>query len=651
MGIVADLTLIVIAALVGGFVAHTLRQPLILGYILAGILIGPHTAGPTVEGLHDIEMLAEVGIALLLFTLGLEFSFGELKRLSRVTFIATPLQIALVGSITYFFAIWLGLAFSDAVWVGSAVSLSSTMVVLKTLAARDSADSHAGRLMLAILIAQDLAVIPLILIVPQIAGEALNFGLLVSAIGKSALFLMALFIIGTKILPWAFSRISRFGSRELFFLATLAVALGSGFVFYKLGFSFALGAFVAGMLLSETDFNHQALSDVSSLRDLFGLIFFASVGMLFDPQFFLDHFAEIGLLTGLTIISKAIMIGGILHLFGSPRSLCTMVGLGLSQVGELAFVLASTGSRLNQLSADSYSMIIAVTVLSMILTPGLFSLGARFSRRDLEAAHWMRPGAQKIRLENHVVIIGGGVVGQYLAQILSALERPYVVIEIDYKSVTQMHDKGINVIFGDGSHRSILETAALERAKLAVITTTNDKLLTALLSEIRQLNQDIRVVVRVAELDDINQVASLDVYEIVQPQMEVGLEMIRQALLALGHRETEIFTMLAQLRASRYRSVENMHELIVANARRLRASQLLEFIWVEVAADSELVGRSLRELAFREKYGISIAAIIHNDDFVSNPDPNLCLSKGDLLGALGTESHLREFARTVKRES
>lgn len=553
MGIAADIIAIVIAALIGGFVAHLLRQPLILGYILAGILVGPYTAGVTVRNIQDIERLAEIGVALLLFTLGLEFSFGEMRRLARVAFLVAPLQIGMCLGAGYALAILLGLSSSDAIWIGGAITLSSTMVVLKTLSARGELDSSAGRIMLAILIAQDLAVVPLILLMPQLAGEKVDFSALAFAVVKSSLFLVGMYLAGTRLIPRIFKLVAAIRSRELFFLATLAVAFGAGIISHELGLSFALGAFVAGMLLSETDFNHQALSDVSSLRDLFALIFFVSIGMLFDPQFFVDHALTITILVFCVLACKIAIIGSTIRLFGYQAPLAISSAFGLSQIGEFAFVLLKEGLASNTLSHPTFSLMIAVTVVTMMLTPGLYWLGSRLSMAAGRAKapvplHFERPSP----LSGHVIIIGGGTVGRYVARVLAALGRPHVVVEYNHKVITHLRNQSVTVLFGDASQRIILEAAGLASASLVVITTRNDQKLPTLISEIRSIRDTVPIVARVEDIEETKDLALSRIDEVVQPQLEVGLEMVRQALLTLRLEEREITSLLRQLRAERY---------------------------------------------------------------------------------------------------
>jgi CPA2 family monovalent cation:H+ antiporter-2 len=392
------------------------------------------------------------------------------------------------------------------------------------------------------------------LVLPQLSGERIDYLAIGSALAKSLAFLVGMYVAGTKLLPRIFTQIANQGSRELFFLSTLGFAFGAGFLSHQMELSFALGAFVAGMLLSETDFNHQALSDVSHLRDLFAVIFFVSVGMLFDPMFFVDHIGVVAALVGALLLAKACIIGLIVAVFGYGVSSALGVGFGLAQVGEFAFVIINVGRSTGDLSGESYSLMIAITVVSMILTPAVFAVGARV-KRVMEK----RSGSASLDFESlpelerdHVVIIGAGVVGRYVARVLGSLQRPYIVIESDYKIALQLRDSQVPVVFGDATRRPILEAAGVNQCALVVVTSTNDQILPVIISELKRIRRDAVVVVRVEEVEDLQMLASLSVQEIVQPQFEVALEMVRQSLLALKTDESEIFALLGQLRADRY---------------------------------------------------------------------------------------------------
>src|SRR6056297_3559060 len=316
MGIAADIVIIVVAALIGGFIALKVRQPLVLGYILAGIVIGPFSGGISVSDPHQLEKLAEIGVALLLFALGLEFSLRELKPVRHVALIGGPIQILTTIGYGYLIGRWFGWEAGPSLWMGGLISISSTMVILKTLMAQGMMGTLSSRVMIGILIVQDLAVVPLLILLPQITNPAAGLPLLGFAVVKSIIFLAIMLILGTRLLPFLLMRVARWNSRELFLLTNMAIGLGIGYGTYLFGLSFAFGAFVAGMVLSESDYSHQALADIIPLRDMFGLLFFASVGMLLDPAFLLDNISMVLILVVLTVFGKALIFGTVSSLFG-----------------------------------------------------------------------------------------------------------------------------------------------------------------------------------------------------------------------------------------------------------------------------------------------------------------------------------------------
>lgn len=652
MGITTDIIYIILAALLGGLVAHALRQPLIFGYILAGIIVGPFTGGITVTHVEDIEMLAEIGVALLLFTIGLEFSIGELRRLARISFIGTPLQILLCSLAAYGLVIAVGLPSRDAVWMSAAIALSSTMVVIKTLSVRGMLESSTGRLMVAMLIAQDLAVVPMMLILPQLSQEQIDWMAIATELIKAAVLLGAMLYAGTKLVPRLFSLIAAQGSRELFFLGTLGVVFGAGALSHELGLSFALGAFLAGMLLSETDFSHQAMADISSLRDLFALIFFASVGMLFNPHFFVENIGTIITLTAGVVILKAAITSGVVRLMGYSARTSSGVGFGLSQVGEFAFVIANAGLASGGFSKDSYSLMLSVTLLSMILTPGLFWIASRTksARRSLDVEPPHVEENKVSNLQGHVVICGGGEVGQYVAAVLSGLNRPNIVIDWNLKVVTQMRDRGLEVLFGDCSRHEMLAAAGVARASLVVLTTTTDVATPEIIREVRAMNPEVPVVVRVHQAESAEQLSTFKLDDIVYPDLEVGIELVRQSLLSLGENESQIVLVLGQLRTGRYALGPGFGERRVMDPGTVNATRFLEILWHTVEGDSELRGRTLQELQLRTRFGVSVVAAIRSEEFIATPRADFAVQEGDLLALLGSGAQLKSFRSQVREQ-
>lgn len=644
MGIASDLVYIVLAALLGGIIAWKFGQPLIIGYILAGIAVGPHTGGPTIGDAHDIEMLAEIGVALLLFALGLEFSLKDLRKLARIVFLATPIQLALSGLGGFQIARLLGLAPMESVWFGSIVAMSSTMVVLKCLDARNSLNTEHGRVMLGVLIAQDLAIIPLMLILPQISGDTIGYEAIIYGLFKSLLFLAAMYVIGTRFFPWLFSVIADWRSRELFLLCTLAVALGVGYAGHALGLSFAFGAFVAGMLLTETDFSHQALSDISSLRDVFGLLFFVSVGMLFDPMYLISNFGVVLCVVTTIIVCKTLSVALALALLGYRGITPWIAGFGLSQTGEFAFLLAQAGTRSGSISADVNSLVIAVAVLSMILTPALFPLSTWLYKtalrlRGKEAAPVTAVPPESIK-RNHVVIIGGGVVAKKVAGVLALVGIEHVIIELDFLTGNALKNKLTEVIFGDASHPVILGAASITEARLAILTVTDINLTMRILAGIRAMNPALRVVVRVQEVEDAGKLKDFGIKKIVQPQSEAALEILRQTLLTLGFTEGKVFHLLTQVRAKNYVATEGN---LAKSLKSFASAKLLDISLHEVMENDTIVGNNLIELKLRERFQISVVGILRGEEFFPNPKPDMTIQTGDILALVGMSQELAKF--------
>jgi len=543
MGIASDITIIVIAALIGGLIAQRLKQPLILGYILAGIAVGPHTGGLTIHDIRDVEFLAQIGVALLLFALGLEFSFRSLKPVRAVALIGTPIQMVLTIVFGYGMGRWLGYSSVDALWLGSLISLSSTMVILKTLMARGLMGTLSSRVMVGMLIVQDLAVVPLMIILPQLSNPQAGLPLVAWAALKALAFLVLMVAIGTRVIPGLLVYISRWNSRELFLLAVTAIGLGVGYATYLFGLSFAFGAFVAGMVLSESDYSHQALSDIVPLRDIFGLLFFVTVGMLFDPVFLWQHLGEVLLLVAIILIGKGLIFALVVSSFGYRNVIPLAVALGLSQVGEFSFVLDGVGLSSHSISHDLYDLILNTTIFTMLLTPPLSALTAPlyalrkkwFHHEPLHTINIPDTG-----LHDHVVVAGGGQTGKYVAQVLLAHHVPVVVIELNNQQMVEVQKAAIPLVFGDASKHLVLEAADIGRARLLIITIPGLITVKGIIEEALSLNPRLHVVARSGGLEQMRLLREIGVHDLVQPEFEAGLELTRQALLALGVDNAEV---------------------------------------------------------------------------------------------------------------
>ena len=648
MGIAADIIILIVTAFCCGLLMQRLRQPLILGYLLAGVILGPYTGGMTVVERHDIELLAEIGVALLLFALGLEFSLKDLRPVKYIALLGTPIQILLTIALGFAIGRLLGWEWLPSLWFGALISLSSTMVILKTLMNQGWLGTLSSKVMIGMLIVQDLAVVPLMIVLPQMNDPAAGLGTLGIAAIKAALFLLTMLLLGTKLLPILLRHIARLGSRELFLLAITAIGLGVGYATYLVGLSFAFGAFVAGMVLSESDYGHQALSDIIPLRDLFGLLFFASVGMLLDPMFLFNNLGQVLTLVVLVSFGKGIIFALLAKVFRYRNVVPFAVGLGLFQIGEFSFVLARVGVSTGSISNDFFSLVLTVAVVTMVLTPLLSGQTARlyslkkkwFRRESLELINFPNE-----RLLDHVIIVGGGRVGMQVASVLARLTTSFVIVEIDQHRVDQARAAGYPVVYGDGSHEVVQEALAMADASLLVITTPGIVVARAIIQNARKVNNRIRVVSRIADPAFFEIFKELGVTDLVYPEFETGLEITRQALLHLRisapeiQRQTE--AMRQQLLAPQLAESAEYRTLGQMRA----AEQHFDLQWVRLEANNILLGKSIGESEIRKRTGASVVGIIRDGELVANPEVGFCFKQNDMVAIIGSDKARESFDR------
>jgi monovalent cation:H+ antiporter-2, CPA2 family len=653
MGIAADIVIIVVAALIGGTLAHALKQPMILGYIVAGVFVGPYTGGVTVSEVRNIELLAEIGVALLLFALGLEFSLTKLKPVRAIALAGTPIQILLTILYGYGIGLLLGWEWLPSVWLGALAALSSTMIILKTLMNQGLLGTLSSRVMIGMLIVQDLAVVPLMIILPQLNNPQVGLPLLGLAALKAALFLVLMILLGTRLLPRVMAAVARWNSRELFLLAITAIGLGIGYLTYLAGLSFALGAFVTGMVLSESDYSHQALSDIIPLRDLFGLLFFTSVGMLLDPLFLFAHWRTVLLLVTLIGIGKGLIFAALAAVFRYGNVVPLAVGLGLFQIGEFSFVLARTGLSTGSITNEMYTLVLCTAIISMILTPfasgltaPLYTLRRRWFRHEpLQTINIPEAG-----LKGHVVIAGAGRIGQHVANVLRCLELPFVLIELDYRRFDQGKTAGFPIIYGDAAQKIVLEAAQTEKAGLLLITAPAIVVSLEIVLQARQLNPNLDILARAEGLEQMKDLYEKGVDKVIQPEFEAGLEITRQALLHLRLPASEVMRYTDALR-------KDQCSLLTADDDELKRIALLvdsgslELERLILDHRSPLNSRTIGEAAIRTHTGASVVGVTRRGVFLPNPGPEFRFEQGDSIAVIGKYDQIESFRRLAGTDS
>ncbi len=557
--LIVDLVFAVLAAFVGGVVAQRLGQPVILGYLLAGVALGPFTPGPTAD-VRSVQVLAEMGVAFLMFALGAEFSLGELRRVGRTAGLGGILQIAISLLIGPLLARFLGLSFTQGLFVGALLALSSTVVVLKILMARGEQQSLHGRVALGILIAQDLAVVPMVVLLPALVGGSTHVLTdLVIAVAKAAGIIAVSYLVGVRAVPWLLSHASVSRTREVFVLGVVALALGTALLTEFAGLSLAFGAFLAGLVVAESEYRTQVIAEVLPLRDLFVALFFVSVGMLVNP---IVIARQIGLLIPLllAVIVVKVFVGTlVVLLLGMPGRAALLTGLSLAQVGEFSFVLAKIGVDRGAIPSALFDLTLALALITIVLTPALLRAAPALLRGIVRLpgvrANWIDPIEEDVMAEGmrrHVVICGYGRVGRELADALAKRELRYVIVEYNPAIVRELRKMGAPVIYGDAANPVVLEHANVGQASLLTVLVPDAVTVERAVQNARTLNPSLRIIARAAQPSDVERLRRAGAHEVVQPEFEAGVEVIRLVLRRYGISDRELSHLLAGRRTAFY---------------------------------------------------------------------------------------------------
>lgn len=557
MGIVGDLAAVLGAALAGGLAAYLTRQPVILGYLVAGAIIGPFGLG-LVRDISTVQSLAEFGVALLMFTVGVNLSRAELRAVQRVAILGGAFQIGTTLLAGIGTGVLLGWGLAQAILFGCVIALSSTAIVIKTLSDRGELDSLRGRIMTGILIVQDLSIIPMMVLLPLLGEPPSNvFPDLGLAILKAVVFMGAMFLLGTRLIPWIIERIMRTRSRELFLLSILALVLGTALVTRLFDLSLALGAFIAGLVISESKFGAQALAEVVPLRDIFALLFFASIGMLTDPRLVLQDLPAVALIVAIIVVSKWAFSFLATGLSGYDGRTAFLVGAGLIQIGEFSFLLARLGLDKQIISYEVYNLILASAIFTILLTP-LSIAGSPFlypvlcRLRPLRTLLESRSAPQVFdksgRLANHAVVCGYGDVSRHLVEVLRQRKFVCLIIDLDPYVIEDLRRQGLPCVYGDCANPYVLSLAGLDRARVLVLTVPDPMVVETAMKNALQINPRLDIVARARGGTRLAPPGAHGFLEIVEPEFEAGLEIMRHTLHRFGISSPEIQYLISTLR-------------------------------------------------------------------------------------------------------
>jgi CPA2 family monovalent cation:H+ antiporter-2 len=624
------------------FVFRRLRIPAVAGYLVVGVAFGPGALGLVSDG-ESIEAMAEIGVLFLLFTTGLKFSLEDLGKMRLWVFGAGGLQVLITLVVMAVVGPLLGVSVQVGALFGCLIALSSTSVVAKLLEERGDLSAPHGRYGMSLLLFQDLAVVPMVLLLPLLAGADDTVGAAMLGVGETLLTLVGIFVAARFIYPWIMDHVVRAQSRELFTLTTVSVALGTAFLVGKAGVSLELGAFLAGIVVSETEYGREILDSVTPLRDVFSSLFFVSIGMLVTPVLWVQEpLLTLGLAVAV-MLGKAILIGGLALVFGFSLESALLAGLGLAQLGEFSFILAREAMTYDLLHDEWYQIFLSVTVLSMTLTPLLMLAAPRLARRlqrrglgrdCLVPEQSVGDGCDGLR--DHVIIVGFGLQGQSVARVLGQIGVPYVAVEMNPLTVRSMRAKGTRIMFGDAGRDYVLRHARVDEAKVLVSSVPDPARARQVVSEARRLNPDLFIVARARYLGDVEPLSELGADEVLPEEFETAIEMVGRVMETYGVPPRAVEREQDFIRREHYSLLRS-----APSGRRQGPSlrSLLKGVDVEevtLTLQSPAVGRSLRELELRARTGVTILGIERGEHLVSNPSPDEALLAGDVLILFGT---------------
>ncbi len=634
-----SLEMIFIASAVVILLLYKLKIPSLVGFIIAGIIIGPHGVG-LIKDVHFIQILAEIGVILLLFTIGIEFSLTKLVRIKKAVLggggAQVVLTIAASAALTY-------VAIRDtntSLFFGFLYALSSTAIVLKLLAERGEIDSPHGHTMVGILIFQDLCIVPLMLLIPVLSGDAVDPLDVAIKMGKAALIIIVVLLSSRWIVPALLHQVVRTRSRELFLTTIILLCLGIALLTSRFGLSLALGAFLAGLIISESEYAHQAMSDILPFKDSFMGLFFVSIGMLMNTEFLADNSLVIAQVVGLIFGLKVVTGLAAASLIGNSLRSALITGLGLAQIGEFSFVLAIAGKSVGLISDDYYQIFLSSSVITMIMTPFILNMSpvisewvtkqpvvSRYAGKRREAVH----DGKHRKKHDHVIIIGFGLNGRNLATVLKEAEIPYVVLEMNSDTVRDMRKKGEPIYYGDGSSKEILHEMGIEKARLLVVAISDPISTRRIVSIARQASPHIYMIVRTRYLAEVEDLKALGADDVIPEEFETSIEIFSRVLHRYSFPRNAILDMVDKIRSGSYTALRNVEVQRRHLFEKYEWLPEIEIDGYRIPDGSHLADKTIKELQIRKKTGVTVIAVRREKSVHTTPEPDFRLKEGDYI--------------------
>ena len=647
-GILKDIVIIFALSTVVNLVFNKIKVPAIIGYLITGIIAGPHLL-KLIQSPHDVEVMAEIGVILLMFTIGLEFSLNHLLKIRRTVFFGGFVQLTLTALLMMFFSRFYSIPWSGALFIGFLTALSSTAVVLKILQERSELTSNTGRTIVGILIFQDIILVPMMLFTPLLGGGKADVpGELLILFVKTVGIIAFIYVGNRWLIPKLLRVIAMTRSQELFMMCILLILLSVALLTYQIGMSLAFGAFIAGLMISESEYSHNAFSDLMPFKDVFTSFFFVSIGMLLDLNFVVSNMWLIIGTVLLVIFIKTLVAGFTAFVLGHTFSGTVVIGLSLAQVGEFSFILAGLGLASNIISVFNYQLFLAVAVISMAVSPFMIKASKPLAALagHLPLPRFLVEGIFPVKeveisgMENHIVLIGKDSRVIKLAAMIRHMGLKFISVIFDPVLSKKQIDKGFLAIYGDAVDEPTLRRAYVQTAGLVVVSVGDLIGAMAIVDRVRHLNRHAYILVRTKHVADIEEIYKLGADQVIPEEFETAIDFFERVLARYLIPRIDIETAVAHIREDNYG--EFREEKPEKKFAALHDIPNIEIIAITVESSSTFSGKSIIETDLRNRYGVTLLALKRGDSIIEHPDPSTIIEPLDIVYILGKPEEIAE---------
>ncbi|HOK01222.1 MAG TPA: cation:proton antiporter [Spirochaetota bacterium] len=646
MNILQELIIIFTLAVIVVYICNRLNIPSIIGFLITGVFAGAGFFGIT-SSPHDVNILSEVGIILLLFTIGLEFSLKNLMQIGKTVLLGGAFQV--IATIIIFAVIVIhSTTLNKALFYGFITALSSTAIVMKIYQEKLQLDTPHGRVVLAILIFQDIIVVPMMLITPILAGIETNSGnSFLIFLGKSLGLIIFVIAMLKWIVPWLFYQLTKTRSKEIFILGSVVTCFSVAGLTYYIGLSLELGAFLAGLIISETEYSYETMGNIIPFRDIFASIFFISIGMLVDISFILQNWVMV-FAGGLTVIFlKFLAATAVVILLGFSLRTSCLVGFALSQIGEFSFILSRVGYDYKLLNINEYQIILAISIVTMVISSFIInysnSLIENFMKKSFMiwidkftySRNKIKKEPEDLRITDHLIVIGFGINGRNVSRSARIAGIPYIVIETNPETVLKEQKKGEKIIYGDAANDEVLRHANIENARVLVTTIPDAPSSRRVIFTARKLNPDIYIIARTRFVKEVNDLFDLGANEVIPEEFETSVEIFSRLLRKFNIPENDIKILTQKIRSDGYQMLRSENFEYIARPEQKEMIKGMEMVTYRVERGSTADGKSISDIALRKNHGVTILSLYRNGEFIYNPDGDVMLRGDDIIILVG----------------